>query len=238
MLKIIENIVIKSQILLLSIYAFTACEIDNLLTQLYNHHPAISLGIDYASYCLLYIHSIMNQYYIEPFDNKWTYTAYLHNKHGHYLLDEQYNFYNKYHLKSNMFMEPLAIGSLEHIKNKNNYVIMFNYEDNTNIKNNMNIDLSKNKQLVQNPFMTICYLEPKTENKIEIKLPKKYLIENNEILSPCFVYRYLKYQPQYFEFSMNYKLEIIDNNCNVFTLKPTEYIKITNNGYEKLTLKN
>ena len=37
---------------------------------------------------------------------------------------------------------------------------------------------------------------------------------------------------------MNYKIEIIDNDCNVFTLKPTEYIKITNHGYEKLTLKN
>ena len=238
MLKIIQDIVVKSQILLLSMYAYTACEIDSVLMQLYNHNPAIAFVTDYVLYCLLYIHSIMNQYYIEPFDNKWTYTAYLSYINGYYALNEQYHFYNKYHLNSNLFMQSLAVESLEHIKEKNNYIMMINYENNTNIKNNINIDLSKDVKILKNPFLSICYLEPKTENKIDIKLSKKYFIENNEILSPCFIYRYLKYQSLYFEFSMNYKIEIIDNECNVFTLKPTEYIKLTNNGYEKLTLKN
>ena len=219
-------------------YVYTSCEIDNLLMQLYNYHPAIAFGTDYFLYCLLYIHSTMNQYYIEPFDNKWTYTAYLTNIDGYYLLNEKYNYYNKYHLNSNQFMQSLACETIEHIKDKSNYVMMINYENNTNIKNNINIDLSKDAQTIKNPFLSICYLEPKTENKIDIKLSKKYFIENNEILSPCFIYRYLKYQPLYFQFSMDYKLEIIDKNCNVFTLKPTEYIKVTNNSYEKLTLKN
>ena len=238
MLKIIQDIVVKSQILLLSMYAYTTCEIDSVLMQLYNHHPAITFVTDYVLYCLLYIHSIMNQYYIEPFDNKWTYTAYLSHTNGYYALNEQYYFYNKYHLNSNLFMQSLAVESIEHIKEKNNYIMMINYENNTNIKNNINIDLSKDAKILKSPFLSICYLEPKTENKIDIKLPKKYFIENNEILSPCFIYRYLKYQPLNFEFSMNYKIEIIDIDCNVFTLKPTEYIKIKNNGYEKLRLKN
>ena len=92
MLKIIEDIVIKSQILLLSMYAYTACEIDSLIMQLYNHHPAIAFVTDYILYCLLYIHSMMNQYYIEPFDNKWTYTAYLNHTNGYYVLNEKYNY--------------------------------------------------------------------------------------------------------------------------------------------------
>ena len=235
MLKIIQDVVLKIQILLLSMYVSISCEIDTLLMQLYNYHPAIVFGTDYFLYCLLYIHSIMNQYYIEPFYNKWTYTAYLSNIDGYYLLNEQYNYY---HLNSNLFMQSFEFDSLEHIKEKNNYIMMINYENNTNIKNNINIDLSRDAQIIKSPFLSICYLEPKTENKIDIKLPKKYFIENNEILSPCFIYRYLKYQPLHFQFSMDYKVEIIDNNCNVFSLKPTEYIKVTNNGYEKLTLKN
>ena len=238
MLNIMQDIVVKSQILLLSMYAYITCEIDILLMQLYNHHPVIASVTDYVIYCLLYIHSIMNQYYIEPFDNKWIYTAYLSNINGYYMLNEEYHFYNKYHLASNRFMQCLSIESLEHIKEKNNYIMMINYENNTNIKNNINIDLSKDVKILKSPFLSICYLEPKTENKIDIKLSKKYFIENNEILSPCFIYRYLKYQPLHFEFSMDYKIEIIDNDCNVFTLKPSEYIKIKNNGYEKLRLKN
>ena len=135
-------------------------------------------------------------------------------------------------------MQCLAIESLEHIKEKENYIIMINYEKNTNIKNNINIDLSKDKKIMSNPFITICYIEKDTKKKIDLDIPKKYLIEDNEILSPCFVYRLLKYKSEYVEFKKNYTIEIMDQECNVFYLSSNEYIKLKNNSYEKLTLKN
>ena len=86
--------------------------------------------------------------------------------------------------------------------------------------------------------MTICYIEKDTNKKIDLNIPNKYLIEDNEILGPCFVYRLLKYQSEYFEFKKNYTIEIMDQDCNVFYLSSQEYIKLKNNSYEKLTLKN
>ena len=238
MSKVIQDLIVKIQIILLSIYVKGICKVEDECNNIYNNYPTIAVTTDYILYFLLYIHSLFYQYYIEPFDNKWIYTAYLSNINNNYVLNEEYHFYNKYHLASNKFMQSLAIESLEHIKEKENYIIMINYENNTNIKNNINIDLSKDKKIMSNPFMTICYIEKDTKKKIDIDIPKKYLIEDNEILGPCFVYRLLKYKSEYFEFKKNYTIEIMDQDCNVFNLSSQEYIKLKNNSYEKLTLKN
>ena len=127
----------------------------------------------------------------------------------------------------------------ETIENKNNVsLFMVNYPETTCIRNKVNQEMYEETTILKSPFLTIIYKNKNVDNTIEIIIPKKYLVKNNEILGPCFIYRYLKYQPTYFIFNMDYEIEIMDQGLNTFVLKSDEYIILKENGYEKLKLKN
>ena len=83
-------------------------------------------------------------------------------------------------------------------------------------------------------FINIEYTHVKLYKPLNIKLSAKYFIAGNEILSDIFVCRYLSYtfgKHVLFE-DMNYKLNIIDSNVNIFTIDKNQHIKLSANGYE------
>ena len=81
-------------------------------------------------------------------------------------------------------------------------------------------------------FMSIEYKHPLQRNPITIVIPTGMHKIGNEILSPSFVLRFLKYQPSSFHFDMEYTIHIIDNDVNMFTLKSDQYLLLTPEGYE------
>ena len=62
--------------------------------------------------------------------------------------------------------------------------------------------------------------------KIELELPNHMWCKGNELFSPAFVRRCLEYQEQRFEFSLNYTIEIIDENVNVLKIMSNKYIVV------------
>ena len=85
-------------------------------------------------------------------------------------------------------------------------------------------------------FITIEYKHPKQENPIDIVLGMNVFFEYNEILSCCFIHRYLEYQPIKYYFDMDYTLEIMDTDINTITLKSNQYIRLGKMNYDVVTL--
>lgn len=77
-------------------------------------------------------------------------------------------------------------------------------------------------------FMCIEYRHPRLSGSfIEITLPKSLLIVGNQLFSPAFVFRWLKYQyGRPFPFDNEYELVIIDDSANPFMLRYGDYVKL------------
>jgi len=80
-------------------------------------------------------------------------------------------------------------------------------------------------------FMSIEYTHPFMSESIPLELPSEMLVAGNEILSAGFVLRALKHQRMSYVFDMDYSIKVIDGMVNMFQLKSTEYIVLTENGY-------
>jgi hypothetical protein len=72
-------------------------------------------------------------------------------------------------------------------------------------------------------FLGVTYSHPKMTNKIDIEIPKSMCMVDNEILSPAFILRCLKYQSQSYVFDMNYEINIIDSNINSYKIRSHQY---------------
>jgi len=72
-------------------------------------------------------------------------------------------------------------------------------------------------------FLGVTYSHPKMTNKIDIEIPKTMCMVDNEILSPAFVLRCLKYQSQPYFFDMNYEINIIDGDINSYKIRSNQY---------------
>jgi len=80
-------------------------------------------------------------------------------------------------------------------------------------------------------FLSIEYIHPIMENGIIIELDKAIYFEHNQILSPTFIKLYLEHQSELYHFDMDYTLNIIDNDMNMFELKSDKYVLLTESGY-------
>ena len=80
-------------------------------------------------------------------------------------------------------------------------------------------------------FLSVEYTHPNMKNKIVMNIPKDVMIQGNIIMSPLFIKRYLEYQYEYYIFDENYKVNIMDNNVNMLSLKYTDSILLSEKSY-------
>ncbi len=80
-------------------------------------------------------------------------------------------------------------------------------------------------------FLSIEYSHPKLEYQLGINLDSSYYVQNNDILDSIFIANYLRknYRDDSFILDDNYKINIIDQNANIFQLQNNEYIHFKNN---------
>ena len=124
-------------------------------------------------------------------------------------------------IKDNTCSDKLIIAKLD---NKYLYRVIINNKL-TESNSLYNIIPSKTR------FLSILYIHPKQENTIYIDISAEHFLLGNEILSACFILRYLEYQAMSYIFDLDYKLNIIDNYVNQFTLKSNQYIVLLENKY-------
>jgi hypothetical protein len=84
-------------------------------------------------------------------------------------------------------------------------------------------------------FMTIEYVHSSLKTPLLIDLSSFNFTDESEILGYIFIYWYLKRKYGNWVnkiFDVNYKLNIIDSDFNIFELKPQNYILLNENSYE------
>lgn len=117
-----------------------------------------------------------------------------------------------------------------HTQNNSNKLFMAKCDDIWNIRTFSNAHDALSKMMSQTKFFNIEYVHPKIEN-IEIKIPKTQYIVNNDILSKTYILYYLEKQSQPFIFDDSYRLQIMDENLNIFDIGHNQYIRILEHGY-------
>jgi hypothetical protein len=84
---------------------------------------------------------------------------------------------------------------------------------------------------IKSPFLTVEYSHPRMQKPILIEIDKGLFLENNHILSPLFIKRYLEYQSEPYYFDLDYKITIMDKNINLVDLCSNDYIEFNKKGY-------
>ena len=211
------------------------CKADDTYKYVYNSDTTIAYWLDFSKYCFLYFHSVFFQYYIEPFETNWIYTAVLSEKCEYLFLDEKYHYYTDKEVKHDLCMKYNIQKKSEHsqedgffLVNRDAYIIS---------RRTFTHNITDPPVFVKNPFLQISYVHPDMNSSIDIHIPNKYFIENNELLSACFIAKYLKYQELPFDFSMQYKINIMDDDINTITLTADSFIRLLEKGYEIVTIK-
>lgn len=80
-------------------------------------------------------------------------------------------------------------------------------------------------------FMSVEYTHPRMTYGVPIDIPSNMYIAGNQLFTPTYVLRALKYQEIPFHFDMDYKIKIMDNAMNIIELTSSQYIVLTANGY-------
>lgn len=105
----------------------------------------------------------------------------------------------------------------------------------TIINNNIILDKICKKKLKPNfssiRFLSVTYTNKEQTYSITLNVDKEWLVVGNEILGSTHVLRMLEYQNEPFVFNMDYVLDIIDSNINIFQIRKHQYLKIGENNY-------
>ena len=107
----------------------------------------------------------------------------------------------------------------------------------TRIKRLETADADKDLLVVKrsnSSFLSVEYYYESPNYSVTIDIPKTHYVVGNELLSREYVLRYLEHLPVYLQwlFDGKYQLKIIDDNLNTFLLNETQWILLTDDGYE------
>ena len=80
-------------------------------------------------------------------------------------------------------------------------------------------------------FLTVQYTHPLQKEQITLNIPEGMMIYGNDLFTPPFVLRCLKYQTKPFHFDLNYTIKIIDGNVNKIELTSNDFITLSENDY-------
>ena len=87
-------------------------------------------------------------------------------------------------------------------------------------------------------FLFVEYNHPKMHHSIELKVPKTFLICENEIFSVGFVFYLLQKQDTTFVFDLDYRIDILDGAITKVELTSSDYLRLQENAYQILHLEN
>lgn len=130
----------------------------------------------------------------------------------------------------NMKYSDFLFENVDGRQNNSDKLFMVKCGDIWNIRTFSHAYTPLSKTTSQTKFFNIEYVHPNIEN-IEIKIPKSQYVVNNDILSMTYILCYLEKQSQPFVFDHSYKLQIMDENLNIFDIGHKQYIRILEEGY-------
>lgn len=220
-------------------------EYSLIAQKIYVSSPTIQkIGTIICNICLL-CHKTVYNYKIEPNTtivgkkiNVWVNTILYLDDYNNF--EESYDFLSieDEYVQPCLFMYNDIVDKNKHI-DYTNYLMLMKFYD-TYIAH-INIHPEHYENIIMTSFipssvsfLTIQYTHPRQPYPVPIVLPKGMYTVGNELFSPIFVLRCLKYQTQSYYFDMNYSLKIIDNNIEMVKLTSKQYVKIEEKSYKIL----
>ena len=85
-------------------------------------------------------------------------------------------------------------------------------------------------------FLHIEYSHPYMNEPVTLNIPKSYYIVSNELFTPSFVLTMLEKQSNTYFYDEKYTIAIVDSSMKTLKLQSNEYISLTSDSYEKLTI--
>lgn len=79
-------------------------------------------------------------------------------------------------------------------------------------------------------LLSATYSHPKMKTSVELKLPQSMFVVGNQLFSPVFVKRCLKYQDASYLFDLDYTVTLIDKDIQVMTIRSSEYLLVESTG--------
>jgi hypothetical protein len=223
-------------------------------SEFYNFHPIITDIVDNVCYLIRFFMAMMVDQHIEPMASNWVNTSILLKRdttrfEGEpYIFVEKYDMMNMYIISDNDSYDSFFINSFKEAcdcaksiayNNKSivESLITMKFEDKyihyTFYKeNDENDPVTLPLIPCKTKFLTVEYTHPRMTYGIFLELDKNVYYANNEILSPLFILRCLKYQSKAFVFDMNYKIKILDENIHSFELTSNQHIFLHKASYK------
>ena len=204
--------------------------------KIYETNPSVKVAVDTTYKTAIELYKKINGVKSEPFAPLWI---------SVFTLTKNFNNNEEYTIIENSINELLLKKFKSVIDENTNETINVNtlYTFKTpayilcNVKNKF--DKDDVKYIVEKSnvsFLSIEYWHPDMKEPISFTLNKDVFQIGNEILSNAFILRYLQYQMQYFAYSDEYTIKVIDNNVNEFSLNSKQYVLLNKNDYKIMTI--
>lgn len=197
-------------------------------------------------------HSLLTQcYFIEPLYENWLCIVWL-DENGH--LKEEYSeiielSFDVISLAQKLMFTKKNKSALSILKLKKEYFInihktFYNIYF-TGLTQKINGEINEKHYLCNYLFFSIVYIKDADEEidppePISIDIDKNYYMVGNIILTPAFIARELSYKNislHLFD-PLNYMIEIMDHNMNVFTIQSDQYILLEKDDYKIMTIES
>lgn len=228
--------------------------------EFYHLHPLITLFIDNVFYMIRFLMAMMIDQRIEPMESNWISTSILLKRDTTRFEGEPYTFVEKYDkmnmnlisdnesynnifingfkdacdcAKSIAYNNNSIVESLITMKFENQYIHYTFYKE-----NDENDPVTFPLIPCKTKFLTVEYTHPRMGYGIFLELDKSVFYANNEILSPLYILRCLKYQSKAFVFDMDYKIKILDENIHSFELTSDQHVFLHKASYKIVSNKN
>jgi hypothetical protein len=214
-------------------YVFWLSDIINrcssCCTSIYENNDCIKDTVDCTSFITEYSCKACSSKREEPMEKTWISTNYVEPSSNelveNYIILEDFEIsrYNEYFSTYTSEKRELVIVKGYNRAKKETYYICCHP---SHLITFFRIEISTIR------FLSINY-RCGEENPVSIKIDKEWLTVGNEILGYTHVLRMLEHQSEPFVFNMDYTLDIIDSDIQVFQIKSNEYLKIEKDGYSR-----
>ena len=219
-------------------YSNIRVKLEDKYSYYYDKNSYFRNGVNSIYYIKEYITKKLFDIATLPEENSWNNFITIVEKNNEYKYIESYEILDNIVLNENQYIDNIQKINefLNDAQNKNYSCILSKY-NNTYYVRNSSIVL-KNEEYFKNSTVTIIsavYSHPKMNEKIDLEISNEMLFCHNQLFNAAFVYHCLKYKNnKLFIFDKDYKIEIMDSNVELITIKYNEYLDVQ---FDKLIVK-
>ena len=232
------------------VYITLATHTKNIAIHLYNNYPEVKRLVDFSLYSIKYVNSKINNNRIEPWNDNWVRTSFLVKNNDTFFNGDKYIYMENYEYINTDIHEDYSpkdmiqnsfdyfYNIVESICKTNDNIIqtMTTMRKDNNYSMSICYDRHNNPprfkapfKEVSNPFISIEYSNSENTQKLIFE-PTDCWFVGNSMLSSIHVKQMLEYQEEICDFDLDYVLNVIDVDMNMYTIKKHQYIFIDDNG--------